>query len=187
MSLDSKKFFQAIYLAFLGDRQGPKVGWFLASLDRDFVKTRLLEASTSLHVFRMIMVHKIYLSGPLFSAAEIAWAGKLSALLGERLENTEVIWPHEIVPEGAEPEHIFRANLQALNHCDLMVAILDGAQVDDGTCLGDRLLFWSGQKDSGDKDGLSACRRVGKVKGQPHDRVRLRGNSIEPGRALFRA
>jgi lysyl-tRNA synthetase class 1 len=46
-NLDSKKFFQAIYLAFLGDRQGPKVGWFLASLDRDFVKTRLLEASTS--------------------------------------------------------------------------------------------------------------------------------------------
>jgi lysyl-tRNA synthetase class 1 len=44
-SLDSKKFFQAIYLAFLGDRQGPKVGWFLASLDRDFVKARLLETA----------------------------------------------------------------------------------------------------------------------------------------------
>ena len=43
--LDSKKFFQAIYLAFLGDRQGPKVGWFLASLERDFVKTRLMEAA----------------------------------------------------------------------------------------------------------------------------------------------
>jgi lysyl-tRNA synthetase class 1 len=45
--LDSKKFFQAIYLAMLGDRQGPKVGWFLASLDRDFVKTRLKEAAAS--------------------------------------------------------------------------------------------------------------------------------------------
>jgi lysyl-tRNA synthetase, class I len=45
--LDSKKFFQAIYLAMLGDRQGPKVGWFLASLDRDFVKTRLKEAADS--------------------------------------------------------------------------------------------------------------------------------------------
>jgi lysyl-tRNA synthetase class 1 len=44
-SLDSKKFFQAIYLTFLGDRQGPKVGWFLASLDRDFVKARLLETA----------------------------------------------------------------------------------------------------------------------------------------------
>ncbi len=44
-NLDSKKFFQAIYLAFLGDRQGPKAGWFLASLDREFVKARLREAA----------------------------------------------------------------------------------------------------------------------------------------------
>ena len=43
--LDSKKFFQAIYLAFLGDRQGPKVGWFLSSLERDFVCQRLGEAA----------------------------------------------------------------------------------------------------------------------------------------------
>jgi len=46
LGLDSKKFFQAIYLAFLGDRQGPKAGWFLASLDREFVKIRLREAAT---------------------------------------------------------------------------------------------------------------------------------------------
>jgi lysyl-tRNA synthetase class 1 len=45
--MDPKKFFQAIYLAFLGDRQGPKVGWFLASLDRDFVSARLKEAASS--------------------------------------------------------------------------------------------------------------------------------------------
>jgi len=45
LDLDSKKFFQAIYLAFLGDRQGPKAGWFLASLEREFVKTRLKEAA----------------------------------------------------------------------------------------------------------------------------------------------
>jgi lysyl-tRNA synthetase class 1 len=45
LGLDSKKFFQAIYIAFLGDRQGPKVGWFLASMDRDFVKSRLMQAS----------------------------------------------------------------------------------------------------------------------------------------------
>mgnify|MGYP000843567211 FL=1 len=46
MNLDSKKFFQAIYLTFLGDRQGPKVGWFLASLDRDFVRSRLAAAAS---------------------------------------------------------------------------------------------------------------------------------------------
>lgn len=47
LGLDSKKFFQAIYLAFLGDRQGPKVGWFLASLDREFVKARLKDAAAA--------------------------------------------------------------------------------------------------------------------------------------------
>jgi lysyl-tRNA synthetase, class I len=47
IGLDSKTFFQAVYLAFLGERQGPKVGWFLASLDRDFVKTRLNEAAAA--------------------------------------------------------------------------------------------------------------------------------------------
>jgi lysyl-tRNA synthetase, class I len=45
VGVDSKKFFQAIYLAFLGDRQGPKAGWFLASLERDFARKRLKEAA----------------------------------------------------------------------------------------------------------------------------------------------
>jgi len=47
LGIDSKTFFQAIYLAFIGERQGPKVGWFLASLERDFVKTRLNEAAAA--------------------------------------------------------------------------------------------------------------------------------------------
>jgi lysyl-tRNA synthetase class 1 len=37
--------FQAIYLAFLGTRRGPRVGWFLAFLDHGFVIDRLREAS----------------------------------------------------------------------------------------------------------------------------------------------
>jgi len=45
--LDSKKFFQAIYLTCLGDRQGPKVCWFLASLERSFVIGRLKEAAAT--------------------------------------------------------------------------------------------------------------------------------------------
>lgn len=80
-----------------------------------------------------MMVHKIYLSGPLFSAGEIAWGERLMAHLRDRLLDTEIIWPHEIVPDGTEPEGIFQANREALDECDLMVAILDGAQVDDGT------------------------------------------------------
>ena len=92
------------------------------------------------------MVHKIYLSGPLFSAAEVAWGKQLSAHLSEHLGNAKIIWPHEIIPEGANPEQIFKANLQALNQCDLMVAILDGPQVDDGTSWEIGYFFSQGKK-----------------------------------------
>jgi lysyl-tRNA synthetase class 1 len=37
--------FEAIYLAFLGRKQGPRAGWFLAFLERGFVTARLKEAA----------------------------------------------------------------------------------------------------------------------------------------------
>ena len=39
--LDAKAFFTAIYIAFLGKESGPKVGWFLSTLDPVFVSQRL--------------------------------------------------------------------------------------------------------------------------------------------------
>jgi nucleoside 2-deoxyribosyltransferase len=78
-------------------------------------------------------MHKIYLSGPLFSRSEIAWGQLVKSFLKDRLENAEIIWPHEIVPCHAKPAQIFQANLQALSEADIMVAMLDGPQVDDGT------------------------------------------------------
>jgi lysyl-tRNA synthetase class 1 len=41
--LDAKSFFTALYVAFLGKESGPKVGWFLSTLDPEFVMTRLRE------------------------------------------------------------------------------------------------------------------------------------------------
>jgi len=41
--LSPKEFFTAIYLAFLGKESGPKVGWFLSTLEKDFILTRLRE------------------------------------------------------------------------------------------------------------------------------------------------
>ena len=43
--LHELKEFKAVYVAFLGKDHGPKAGWFLSSLPRDFVLTRLREAS----------------------------------------------------------------------------------------------------------------------------------------------
>ena len=44
--LAAKELFQAIYLAFLDNTRGPRVGWFLRSLEPDFVHARLREAAT---------------------------------------------------------------------------------------------------------------------------------------------
>ena len=43
--LHELKAFKEIYLMFLGKDHGPKAGWFIASLPRDFVLKRLEEAS----------------------------------------------------------------------------------------------------------------------------------------------
>jgi lysyl-tRNA synthetase class 1 len=39
------RIFAALYLAFLGQAHGPRAGWLLAGLDRDFVARRLREAA----------------------------------------------------------------------------------------------------------------------------------------------
>ena len=44
-NMDPKTLFQAIYTAFLGQPRGPRVGWFLGSLEFDFVRARLQEAA----------------------------------------------------------------------------------------------------------------------------------------------
>jgi nucleoside 2-deoxyribosyltransferase len=78
------------------------------------------------------MKTRVYLSGPIFSAAEIEWAGRAKALMEERLEGqVEVVWPHEL--GAGSPREIFEANVRALDRCGIVVALLDGAQVDDGT------------------------------------------------------
>jgi lysyl-tRNA synthetase class 1 len=41
MKIDPREAFSAIYLVFLGKDSGPQAGWFLASLDREFVLNRL--------------------------------------------------------------------------------------------------------------------------------------------------
>ena len=44
-ALKPAEAFQALYLALLGTKRGPRIGWFLAFLDRDFVVHRLREAA----------------------------------------------------------------------------------------------------------------------------------------------
>jgi len=41
---DAKRLFELVYLAFLGQSRGPRLGWFLEALGREFVVGRLSEA-----------------------------------------------------------------------------------------------------------------------------------------------
>ncbi len=43
--LEPKDFFSPIYLSFLGKESGPKLGWFLSVLNKDFLEKRLREVS----------------------------------------------------------------------------------------------------------------------------------------------
>jgi len=42
--MDAKRLFELVYLAFLGQVRGPRLGWFLEALGREFVLGRLSEA-----------------------------------------------------------------------------------------------------------------------------------------------
>ena len=43
-NIDPKEAFSAIYVIFLGKNFGPKAGWFLGSLEKEFVLYRIFEA-----------------------------------------------------------------------------------------------------------------------------------------------
>jgi lysyl-tRNA synthetase class 1 len=45
LGINPKDLFSAIYLSFLGKDSGPKAGWFLSVLDREFLERRLEEVS----------------------------------------------------------------------------------------------------------------------------------------------
>ena len=42
---DPKDLFKAIYTAVLGQQSGPKAGWFLSSLEKDFLVRRFMDAA----------------------------------------------------------------------------------------------------------------------------------------------
>ena len=81
---------------------------------------------------------KVYQAGPLFTEAEILWHRAFSQKL--TTAGYEVQWPgdfftqEEIDAWGEDaPEHIMNRDRAAIDACDVVVALLDGVQVDDGT------------------------------------------------------
>jgi nucleoside 2-deoxyribosyltransferase len=69
----------------------------------------------------------------LFSEAEKAWHRAFKARL--EAAGYDVLWPGDLFPAGGAvtAAQIMEADRDALLSCDVVVALLDGAQVDDGT------------------------------------------------------
>jgi len=87
---------------------------------------------------------KFYLAGPLFTQAEQDWwrgfRTRLQQLIEQRGADAEIVWPFELAgPEqvaawGDRAKHeIFNLCRKHLEDTDIVIALLDGAQVDDGT------------------------------------------------------
>ena len=78
---------------------------------------------------------RIYLAGPLFSEAEQDWLLIFKREL--QISGYDVLWPFELFNQDEidrlTAKDIMEGCRKALDDCDLVVALLDGTQVDDGT------------------------------------------------------
>jgi len=75
---------------------------------------------------------KLYLAGPLFTTAEREFNVRLRDLL--RDAGFEVWLPQDHEPREQSAREIFRMDVEGLDWCDVVVANMDGADPDSGTC-----------------------------------------------------
>jgi nucleoside 2-deoxyribosyltransferase len=75
---------------------------------------------------------KSYLAGPLFSTAERDFNARLAALL--RQKKIEVWLPQESEQSSMSPRQIFEEDVRGIDWADVVVANMDGADPDSGTC-----------------------------------------------------
>jgi nucleoside 2-deoxyribosyltransferase len=75
---------------------------------------------------------KIYLAGPLFTAAERAFNRRLRDLLVQR--GHEVWLPQDHEPKTRAARDIFLTDVEGVDSSDVVVANMDGPDPDSGTC-----------------------------------------------------
>ena len=74
---------------------------------------------------------RIYFAGPLFTSAELEWNASLAGAL--RSAGHEVFLPQEQEP-GKDAAGIFATDVGGIDWAEALVAIMDGADPDSGTC-----------------------------------------------------
>lgn len=81
---------------------------------------------------------KVYVAGPLFNTHERAYLEQIAGALESA--GYETFLPHRDaglvgdLSDRQERQRLFRSDMQALETCDLVVALLTGADHDSGTC-----------------------------------------------------
>ena len=75
---------------------------------------------------------KIYLAGPLFSTAERNLNRELTKLLRDK--GHEVWLPQEFEQQTMTSKQIFAKDVEGIDWADVVVANMDGADPDSGTC-----------------------------------------------------
>jgi nucleoside 2-deoxyribosyltransferase len=78
---------------------------------------------------------RLYFAGPLFTQAERAWNRQVAAAL--EAAGHDVFLPQTAVQglETLRAESIFRLDVEAVVAAQAMIAVLDGADADSGTCF----------------------------------------------------
>ena len=83
---------------------------------------------------------RIYFSGPLFTQAERRWNRALAQELEQHIAGAQVMLPQDFKVGASynSPMHfpaIFEACVEEVRKADVVVAVLDGPDVDSGTAL----------------------------------------------------
>lgn len=74
---------------------------------------------------------KLYLAGPLFTAAERQFNDILAVYL--RSQGHQVVLPQESDPHGKIARDLFSENVHGIERCECVLACVDGADPDSGT------------------------------------------------------
>jgi nucleoside 2-deoxyribosyltransferase len=87
----------------------------------------------------MTTVTTIYLAGPLFSVAEREFNKKICEALNKEINYIKVILPQDFASTLSDQngfiEKAFEHSLKSIEKSDIIIAILDGPDVDSGTCI----------------------------------------------------
>ena len=118
---------------------------------------------------RSIIKSRIYFAGPLFTQAERLWNHRLADTILKKNSALEIFLPQEeakkaISENGIDFKKIKDICLKGIDSCDRVVAILDGADSDSGTCFECGYSYAMGKKiigvrtdiRSGEDQGLNA-------------------------------